>query len=46
MREYIAEMQRANERINKDQEEIERLKAKTRATLAELAELKVIQNVA
>lgn len=42
MREYIAEMQRANERIKKDQAEIERLKAKTRATLAELAELQVI----
>lgn len=42
MREHIAEMQRANERIKKDQAEIERLKAKTRATLAALAELKVI----
>ena len=42
MREYIAEMQRSNERIKKDQEEIDRLKAKTRANLAELAEMKVI----
>jgi hypothetical protein len=29
-------MHRANERMKKDQEEIERLKAKTQATLAEL----------
>lgn len=42
MREFIVVMQAANERIKKDQEEIERLKAKTRATLAELAELKLI----
>jgi hypothetical protein len=32
----ILEMQRANERMKKDQEEIERLRAKTRAMLAEL----------
>ena len=42
MREYIAEMQRSNERIKKDQEEIDRLKAKTRANLAELAQMQVI----
>ena len=36
MQECIAEMQRANERMKKDQAEIERLKAKTRAMLAEL----------
>ena len=42
IREQIAEMQRANERIKKNQEEIERLKAKTRATLRDLADLKVI----
>jgi len=40
--EYIAEMQRANERIKKDQEEIDLLKTRTRATLAELAKLQVI----
>jgi len=33
IRGYLAEMQRANERIKTDQREIERLKAKTRATL-------------
>jgi hypothetical protein len=42
MREYIAEMQRSNERIKKDQEEIDRLKAKTRANLAELAQMQGI----
>lgn len=42
MREYMAEMQRSNERIKKDQEEIDRLKARTRANLAELAAMKVI----
>ena len=36
IQECIAEMQRANERMKKDQAEIERLKAKTRAMLAEL----------
>jgi hypothetical protein len=40
--EYIAEMQQANERIKKDQEEIDLLKTRTRATLAELAKLQVI----
>lgn len=40
--EYITEMQQANERIKKDQEEIDLLKAKTRTTLAELAKLQVI----
>ncbi len=38
IRASIAEMQRANERIKKDQDEIQRLKRKTRATLAELRE--------
>ena len=42
MREYIAEMQRSNERIKKDQEEIDRLKIKTRANLAELAQMQGI----
>ena len=42
MREYMAEMQRSNERIKKDQEEIDRLKAKTRANLAELAQMQGI----
>lgn len=37
MREHLAAMQRSNERIKKDQEEIDRLKVKTRANLAELA---------
>lgn len=41
MREQISEMQKANERIKKDQEEIERLKTKTRATLAAIVEWKV-----
>ena len=36
IQECIAEMQRANERMKKDQAEIERLNAKTRAMLAEL----------
>ena len=36
IQECILEMHRANERMKKDQEEIERLKAKTRAMLAEL----------
>ncbi len=41
VRELIAEMQCANERIKKDQAEIQRLKARTRATLAELNAWKV-----
>lgn len=41
VRELIAEMQCANERIKKDQDEIQRLKARTRATLAALAAWKV-----
>jgi len=36
IQECILEMHRANERMKKDQQEIERLKAKTRAMLAEL----------
>lgn len=42
VRELIEEMNRANERIRKDQEEMDRLKAKTRATLFELADLKTL----
>lgn len=34
----IAEMQRSNERVKKDQEEIQRLKHKTQAVIAELQE--------
>ena len=36
IQECILEMQRANERMKKDQAEIERLKEKTRAMLADL----------
>jgi methyl-accepting chemotaxis protein len=38
IRKYITEMQRANERIRKDQEEIQRLKQKTQAIITELRE--------
>jgi len=38
----VTEMERANERIKKDQQEIERLKLKTRATLAEIAAIEAL----
>lgn len=38
IRKCIAEMQRANERIKKDQEEIQHLKQKTQAIIADLRE--------
>lgn len=37
---YFEEIERANERMKKDQAEIERLKGRTRAMLAELAQLR------
>ncbi len=39
---YFEEIERANERTKKDQAEIERLKVRTRAMLAELAELRAV----
>lgn len=36
VRELLAEMKRANEKMDTDQHEIERLKTQTRATLAKL----------
>ena len=42
MRAQIDEMKRINERTRENQHETERLKAKTRATLAKLAEFKVL----
>lgn len=37
---YFSEIEQANERMKKDQAEIERLKSRTRAILAELAQLR------